>query len=113
LSAIGETFSGLGMHTESLAAFKRALYVRRERLGEDHPDTLNSVNHLAMAYQDLGRLDQAIPVLETTVEKRRTKRGADHADTIESMHDLAVACFSSRPWRVVAQSWAAITPTPC
>jgi eukaryotic-like serine/threonine-protein kinase len=95
LSAIGETFSGLGMHTESLAAFKRALYVRRERLGEDHPDTLNSMNHLAMAYQDLGRLDQAIPLLETTVEKRRTKLGANHADTIESMNDLAVAYWQS------------------
>ena len=48
-----------------------------------------------MAYQDVGRLDQAIPLIETTLEKRRTKLGANHADTIESMNDLAVAYWQS------------------
>ena len=95
LSAIGETFSGLGMSSESLKAFERAWNVRRERLGADHSDTLASMNQLAMAYQDAGRFDQAIPLLETTLEKRRTKLGADHSDTIESMNDLAVAYWQS------------------
>ena len=29
------------------------------------------MNHLAMAYHDAGRLDQAIPLLGTTLAKRR------------------------------------------
>ena len=95
LSAIGETFSGLGMHQESFAAFQRALNLRREKLGEDHPATLDSMNNLAMAYHDAGRLDMAIPVLETTLEKRRTKLGDDHVDTIETMNDLAVAYWQA------------------
>jgi eukaryotic-like serine/threonine-protein kinase len=95
LSAIGETFSGLGMPSESLKALESAMNVRRERLGADHSDTLASMNLLAMAHQDAGRFDKAIPLLETTLEKRRTKLGADHFDTIESMNDLAVAYWQS------------------
>jgi eukaryotic-like serine/threonine-protein kinase len=95
LSAIGETFGGLGMHQESFAVFQRALNVRREKLGEDDPATLASMNNLAMAYYDAGRLDMAIPVLATTLEKRRITLGDDHRDTIETMNDLAVAYWQS------------------
>jgi serine/threonine protein kinase len=89
LSAIGETFSGLGMHTESLAAFKRALYVRRESLGEDHPDTLNSMNHLAMAYQGGGQLNASIELYVKVLAKLRTKLSDDHPTTLSAMSGLA------------------------
>jgi serine/threonine protein kinase len=95
LSAIGETFGGLGMHQESFMVFERALILRRAQFGDDHPDTLASMNNLAMAYQDAGRFDKAIPVLETTLEKRRANLGEDHADTIETMNDLAVAYWQA------------------
>ena len=95
LNAIGETFGGLGMHQESLTVFQRALQLRREKLGEDHPATLDSMNNLAMAYHDAGRFDMAIPVLATTLEKRRIALGADHRETIETMNDLAVAYWQA------------------
>jgi len=91
LSAIGETFSGLGLPPESLSVFERAYLIRRDQLGEDHLDTLESMDNLAMAYQDAGRLDKAIPILEVALAKRRDKLGDEHADTLESMNDLAVA----------------------
>jgi tetratricopeptide (TPR) repeat protein len=91
LSAIGETFGGLGLYQDSFAVFQRALSVRRQKLGVDHPATLASMNNLAMAYYDSGRFDAAIALLETTLEKRRNVLGDDHADTIETSNDLAVA----------------------
>jgi tetratricopeptide (TPR) repeat protein len=95
LSAIGETFSGLGMPQESLAVSQRALTIRRQGLGEDHPETLDSMNNVAMAYQDAGRLDQAIPLLEVTLAKRKALLGDHHVDTLESMNDLAVAYWEA------------------
>jgi eukaryotic-like serine/threonine-protein kinase len=95
LSAIGETFSGLGLPPESLSVFERAYVIRRDHLGEDHPDTLESMDNLAMAYQDAGRLDQAIPILAVALAKRREKLGPEHADTLESMNDLAVAYWEA------------------
>ena len=91
LSAIGETFSGLGLTSESLAAFERAYSIRSDQLGEDHPDTWESMDNLATAFQDEGRLDKAIPILKVALAKRNDKLGPDHADTLESMNDLAVA----------------------
>ena len=91
LCAIGETFSGLGLSPESHSVFERAYLIRRAQLGEDHPETLESMDNLAMAYQDAGRLDKAIPILEVALAKRRDKLGDEHADTLESMNDLAVA----------------------
>jgi serine/threonine protein kinase len=90
-SAIGQTYSGLGMPRESFAVFQKAYDLRRAKLGENEPLTLESMNNLASAYHDAGRLDLAIPLLETTLAKRRALLGADHRDTIETMNDLAVA----------------------
>jgi serine/threonine protein kinase len=91
LSAIGQTYVGLGMAQESLWVFQRAFELRRKQLGEDQPETLESMHGLAQAYQDAGRLDKAIPILETTLAKRRQALGENHVETIESMNDLAVA----------------------
>jgi eukaryotic-like serine/threonine-protein kinase len=89
--AIGQTYTGLGMLRESFVVFGRALALRREKLGENQPETLASMNNLASAYHDAGRLDLAIPLLETTLAKRRALLGENHHDTIETMNDLAVA----------------------
>jgi serine/threonine protein kinase len=90
-NAIGETFSGLGLSSESLSVFERAYFIRLDKLGADHPETLESMDNLATAYQDAGRLDKAIPILEVALAKRRATLGEEHADTLESMNDLAVA----------------------
>jgi serine/threonine-protein kinase len=95
LSAIGETYVGLGMHLDSFTVFRGALDLRRGMLGEDHPDTLDSMNNLAMAYHDAGRFDKAIPLLEKTLHGRRARLGEKHADTVETMNDLAVAYWQS------------------
>ena len=108
-NAIGETFSGLGMPSESFGAFQRALEIRRGELGANHADTLESCQNLAMAYQDVGRLDQAIPILQDTLERRRTTLGDDHVDTIESMNDLAVAYWQAgRPKEAIPLYEAAL-----
>jgi serine/threonine protein kinase/tetratricopeptide (TPR) repeat protein len=94
-NAIGETFSALGLSHESSAAFARAVDIRRHLLGQDHPETLESCQNLAMSYQDGGRLDRAIPILKDTLSRRGASLGDDHDDTIESMNDLAVAYWEA------------------
>ena len=43
----------------------------KAKLGPDHPDTLTSMNNLAVAYLDAGKLDLALPLLEETLKPRR------------------------------------------
>ena len=95
LSAIGQTFGGLGMPDRSFPVFQRALTLRSRALGEDHTETLQALHDLAMAHQDAGQLDQAIILLEQTLARRKASREGDPSALIESMNDLAVAYWES------------------
>ena len=63
----------------------------KAKLGPDHPDTLTSMNNLALAYQAAGKLDLALPLFEETLKLRKAKLGPDHPDTLRSMNNLASA----------------------
>ncbi|WP_432010521.1 FxSxx-COOH system tetratricopeptide repeat protein [Streptomyces cucumeris] len=64
-------------------------------LGEDHPDTLNSRNNLAGAYESAGDLGRAIPMYEQTLTDRQRVLGEDHPDTLSSRNNLATAYESA------------------
>jgi tetratricopeptide (TPR) repeat protein len=60
-------------------------------LGREHPDTLNSRNSLAAAYQLAGQHAVAIPIFESTLAARERALGPDHPGTLTSRHNLAAA----------------------
>jgi hypothetical protein len=65
----------------------RALDARHR--GPDDPETLRSMNNLALSYQELGRYDQARKLHEATLALRKAKLGPDHRETLRSMSHLA------------------------
>jgi tetratricopeptide (TPR) repeat protein len=58
-------------------------------VGPDHPDSLTSRSHLALAVHDLGRLDEAAAEDRAVLAARQLVLGADHPDTMASRGDLA------------------------
>ena len=60
-------------------------------LGEDHRDTLAAEHDLALAYQSLGRLDQAASLFEQVAADRQRLLGPDHPDTLTARSNLALA----------------------
>ncbi|KAL9573929.1 hypothetical protein ACKAV7_001921 [Fusarium commune] len=68
---------------------RRALDLRREVLGEEHPDTMWSMADLAVTYHQQGRYDKAESIYQEVLELRREVLGETHPDTISSMADLA------------------------
>ncbi|MDQ3151696.1 MAG: FxSxx-COOH system tetratricopeptide repeat protein [Actinomycetota bacterium] len=68
--------------------FERALDLRRSTLGDDHADTLESLNNLALDLWALGHYEQARQLAEDALTRRRRVLGDDHPDTLESAHDL-------------------------
>jgi hypothetical protein len=69
---------------------ERALNLRRSRLGDDHPDTLDSANNFAVDLRWLGHYEQARQLNEDILTRRRRILGDDHPDTLRSAHTLAV-----------------------
>jgi serine/threonine protein kinase len=88
---LGESQLGLGYAEKAIALFKRALETYTARLGPDHPNTLNSMDNLATAYQAAGKLDLALPLFVEALKLTKAKLGPDHPDTLTSLNNLAGA----------------------
>jgi len=77
-----------GQYRQALTFEEQALAGHRRVLGDDHPDTLNSMNNLAETRWALGDLDGARQLHEQTLAARRRVLGDDHPNTLQSMRNL-------------------------
>ncbi|KAH6605366.1 hypothetical protein Trco_007073 [Trichoderma cornu-damae] len=68
---------------------RRALSIRREALGEKHPDTIGSLSNLAVGCQHQGRYGEAEELTEQALRLRREVFGKRSPDAIRSMAQLA------------------------
>jgi tetratricopeptide (TPR) repeat protein len=81
----------LGRAEEAEPLHKQALAARRRLLGEDHPDTIKSLDNYAHFLASLGRADEAEPYFNQVLTRRRKVQGEDHPDTIRSRYNYASA----------------------
>jgi hypothetical protein len=88
--ALAEIFRRKGDYDHALPLFEECLAKRKRVLGEDHPDTLSSLNNLASLLDDKGDYDRALPMYEEYLEKGKRILGEDHPDTLGSLNGLAV-----------------------
>ncbi len=92
---LGRSYFYLGEAVKAIREHERALELLEERLGREHPDTLRSRSHLALAYLSAGRVAEAVKLIETTLKAQESKLGPDHPDTLESRNSLATAYLNS------------------
>ena len=77
-------------YLEAESLLVRALSIREQQLGSEHPDTAKSLNSLAMLYRLQGKYEQAEPLYQRALSIREQKLGAEHPDTAKSLNGLAV-----------------------
>lgn len=65
------------------------LEVRERVLGAEHPQTLTSLNNLAVLFKSQGRYGEAEPLIQRAVEGRTRALGIDHPQTLSSLNTLA------------------------
>ena len=73
-----------------------ALEGRRKVLGEQNPDTLESMDSVASLYWRQGKCDEAEPIRATLLELQRRVLGEEHPQTLTSMNNLALLSMYSR-----------------
>jgi hypothetical protein len=78
-----------GQYPQVVALLEQALAGCRRVLGDDHPDTLTTMNNLAETRHDLGDLQGARELLEQVLDASRRLLGPEHPDTLISMNNLA------------------------
>jgi hypothetical protein len=67
---------------EAGKSIKEAFEGQQCKLGDDHVDTLASLNSLAVLYREQGQFDEAEQLLLGAVEGRRLKLGDTHPHTL-------------------------------
>jgi hypothetical protein len=84
---------GRALYRESEDVFRRAIELSRAILGDEHPDTLTSINNLGETLRAQGNLQQARIIQENNLSTRMRVCGEEHPDTLESMINLAHTLF--------------------
>ena len=80
----------MGKYEEAEPLYRRALAGREAALGAEHPDTLMSVNNLAVLLKDMGKYEEAEPLYRRALAGQEAALGAEHPDTLSSVNNLAI-----------------------
>jgi serine/threonine protein kinase/tetratricopeptide (TPR) repeat protein len=83
-----ETMKDLGFLRTAQSTQVRTLAVRREQLGDDHPDTLDSINTLGSIYQLMGSFDDAELYVVEVMDRSRRVLGDDHPSTLDAINNM-------------------------
>jgi tetratricopeptide (TPR) repeat protein len=102
-------YKNQGKYSEAEPLYKRALAIKEEKLGHDHPDTATSLNNLAALYKNQGKYSEAEPLYKRALAIREQKLGHNHPDTVNTRNGL----FSLRNTRETrsAEQWKRDAPT--
>jgi serine/threonine protein kinase/tetratricopeptide (TPR) repeat protein len=87
-TTIGNAYKGSGVIPPAVIQLETALTLRREKLGPDHPATLDTMAYLARAYNNAGRFLDVVALDEKVFETKRAKLGHQHHQTLNAMETL-------------------------
>jgi tetratricopeptide (TPR) repeat protein len=90
LDRVANRQTGLGQYSAATATFRQTLSIRFECLGLEHPDSLTTMNALAIVHNNLGKFKEATELHRRTLGRRKKVLGPDHEDTLQSMNNLAL-----------------------
>jgi non-specific serine/threonine protein kinase/serine/threonine-protein kinase len=90
---LGTSLRGLGDRAAAEGELRRALELRRDRLGEDDPATLQAAHRLATVIHQLGRFEEAEALYRDTWSRQRHIFGEDDPATIASRNSLGVLAW--------------------
>lgn len=88
---LARSLLGLSEPAKAMVLLEKSLATRRSLLGNEHPETLESMNNLADACQSAGRLASALQLMRDTLALSLSKLGPEHPKTLIAKNNLASA----------------------
>jgi eukaryotic-like serine/threonine-protein kinase len=87
---IGNTYGGLGKHSQAQAQLERAAALYTARLGPNHPQTLVCKHNLALAYSLHGKHDRALALYEEVLASKTGVARIDPVGMLAARNNLAL-----------------------
>ncbi len=80
----------IARYWETEPLYQRALAIREQQLGAEHPDTATSLNNLALLYYAQGKYSEAEPLLLRALAIYEQQLGREHPTTqaVREMYSL-------------------------
>jgi tetratricopeptide (TPR) repeat protein len=88
---IGQAYEGVGEYEQAIRHLNAARELRTAHLGPDHPDTLNTLNDLALTYRKAGRTAEAIQLFEQLRQQVTQRFGSDDPRALITLNNLTLA----------------------
>src|SRR6266581_3902872 len=82
----GVYFYQRGQYWEAEPLWKSVLAMCEQVLGPEHPDTLSTINNLALLYWNQGKYEQAEPLYQRSLAGRERVLGPEHPDTLGTVN---------------------------
>lgn len=89
-TALATIYYEMGDHKKALEINEKVYELRCKVLGEEHPNTLTSLEILAGIYDDLGNYEMALRHAKKLYTTRRRVFGDEYPDTLTSLNNLAL-----------------------
>lgn len=86
---VGVNLRASGEAEKALQFLERSLELRKQNLGDSHPQTLNSYNSVAVCLSELGETDKALVAYMHVLDMRIKDLGPTHPETLMAMNNLA------------------------
>jgi tetratricopeptide (TPR) repeat protein len=80
---------GRAQYEQAEPLFQRALYIREQALGPEHPLTAYPLNGLAELYREQGKYAEAEPLFQRALHIREQALGPEHPDAASTLNGLA------------------------
>jgi tetratricopeptide (TPR) repeat protein len=89
LERLGRCQGSLGQYASAETSHRKALSLRKDVLGPEHPDTLTSMSNLALVLDRQGKYEEAEAMNRQTLAGYEKVLGPEHPHTLTSMSNLA------------------------
>ncbi|MBM0106880.1 serine/threonine protein kinase [Steroidobacter sp. S1-65] len=108
---LATTYDALGAYATAREHHERALELRRQQLGEDHPETLQSRAQLVSIMIAESSYEEAEPLAMETLDRMTRVRGAEHSDTLAHAGNVALLLYQRGKFEQMVSLLEKILPT--
>jgi tetratricopeptide (TPR) repeat protein len=77
-------------YQEAEPLYQRALWIREQQVGSDHPEVACALNKLAFFYTEQGKYAQAEPLHQRALQIWEQRFGSDHPEVACALNGLAL-----------------------
>jgi tetratricopeptide (TPR) repeat protein len=94
-----ETLQIDGQYEKAMELFEQVTQSRKRVLGDEHLETLASMNNLASTYMSQGQWNYAQELQVQAMQTMKRVLGNEHPDTLTSMNNLALTHMNQGQWK--------------